>query len=82
MYVAIPYFVFMEAMMSWLIYREGIPYVWNPCCLLHFIVLWARVRMGHVCPSFARNPMMPLCFTCFSLCVPIHLMDRIDLCHA
>ena len=23
--------------------------------------------------------MMPLCFICFSLCVPIHLMDRIDV---
>ena len=82
MYVAIPYFVFMEAMVSWLIYGENIPYGWNPCCLLHFTVLWARVRMGHVCRSFARNPMMPLCFICFSLCVAIHLKDRIDLCHA
>ena len=79
MYVAIAYFVFMEAMVSWLINGENIPYVWNPCCLLHFTVLWARVRMGHVCPSFARNPMMPLCFICFSLWVAIHLMDRIDV---
>ena len=47
---------------------------------LHFtVLLWARVRMGHVCPRFARNPMMPLCFICFSLCVAIHLMDRIDV---
>ena len=79
MNVAIPYFVFMEAMVSWLINGENIPYVWNPCCLLYFTVLWARVRMGHVCPSFARVPMMPLCFICFSLCVAIHLMDRIDV---
>ena len=79
MYVAIPYFVFMEAMVSWLINGENIPYVWNLCCLLYFTVLWARVRMGHVCPSFARVPMMPLCFICFSLCVAIHLMDRIDV---
>ena len=79
MYVAIPYFVFMEAMVSWLISGENIPYVWNPRCLLHFTVLWARVRMGHACPSFARNPMMPLCFICFSFCVAIHLMDRIDV---
>ena len=79
MYVAIPYLVFMEAMVSWLINGENILYVWNPCCLLHFTVLWARVRLGHVCPSFARNPMMPLCFMCFSLCVAIHIMDRIDV---
>ena len=79
MYVAIPYFVFMEAMVSWLISGENIPYVWNPCCLLHFTVLWARVRMGHVCPSFTRNPMMPLYFICFSLCSAIHLMDRINV---
>ena len=79
MYVAIPYFVYMEAMVSWLINGESILYVWNPCCLLHFTVFWARVRMGHVCPSFARNPMMPLCFICFSLCVAIHLMDHIDV---
>ena len=80
MYVAIPYFVFMEAMVSWLINGEIIPYILNPCCLLHFtVLLWARVRMGHVCPRFARNPMMPLCFLCFSLCVAIHLMDRIDV---
>ena len=79
MYVAMPYFVFMEAMVSWLISGENIPYVWNPCCLFHFTVLWANVRMGHVYPSFARNPMMPLCLTCFCLCVAIHLMDRIIL---
>ena len=48
MYVAIPYFVFMEAMVSSLINGENIPYVWNPCCLLHLTVSWARVRMGHV----------------------------------
>ena len=58
MYVAMPYFVFMEAMASWLINGENIPYVWNPWCLLHFTVLSARVTMGHVCPSFAGNLMM------------------------
>ena len=79
MYLAMPYFVFMEAMVSWLINGENIPAVWNPRCLLHFTVLWAKVKMGHVCPSFARNPTMPLCFICFSLCVAIHLMDRIDV---
>ena len=79
MYVAIPYFVIMEAIVSWLINGENIPYVWNPCCLLHVTVLWARVRMGHVCASFARKPLMPLCFTCFSLCVAIHVMDRINV---
>ena len=31
--------VFMEAMVSWLINGENIPYVWNPRCLLHFTVL-------------------------------------------
>ena len=65
--------------MSWLINGENVPYVSNPFCILHFTVSWARVRMGHVCPSFARNPMMLLCFICFSLCVAIHLMDRIDV---
>ena len=79
MYVAIPYFVFMEAMVSWLINGENIPYVWNACCSLRFTVLWARVRMGHVCLSFAWNPMMPLCLICFFLCVAIHLMDRINV---
>ena len=58
MYVAMQYFVFMEAIVSWLINGENISYVWNPCCLLHFPFLWARVRMGHVPPGFARNPMM------------------------
>ena len=79
MYVAMPYFVFMEAMVSWLIYGETMSYVWNLYCSLRFTVLWARVRMGSVCPSFARNSMMPLCFICFSYCVAIHLMDRIDV---
>ena len=79
MYVAMPYFVFMEAMVSWLINGENISYVWNPCCLLHFTVLWARVRMGHACPSFARNPLMPLCLICSSLCFAIHLMGCIDV---
>ena len=74
-----PYFVFMEAMVSWSINGENIFYVWNPCCLLQFTVLWARVRMGHVCPSFARNPMMLLCFICFSLCVTIHVIDGINV---
>ena len=79
MYVAMRYFVFMETMVSWLINGENIPYVWNPCCLLNCTVLWARVRMGHVCPSFAGNQTMPLCLICFSLCVAIHLMDRINV---
>ena len=79
MYVAMPYFVFMQAIVSWLINGENICYVWNPSCVLRFTVSWARVRMGHVCPSFARNPMMPLCFRCFFVCVAIHLMDRIDV---
>ena len=70
MYVATPYFGFMEAMVLWLISGENVSYVWNPCCLPQFTVLWARVRMGRVCPSFARNPMMPLFFMCFSLCLP------------
>ena len=79
MYVSILYILFMEAMVSCLINGENIPFFWNSCCLLHFSVLRARVRMGHVCPSFGRNPMMPLCFICFLLCVAIHLMDRIDV---
>ena len=79
MYVAMPHFVFMGAMVSWLINGENISYVWNPCCLLHFTVLLARVRMGHVCPSFARIPMMPLCSISFSLCVAIHLMDNMHV---
>ena len=79
MYVAMPYFVFMEAMVSWLINGDNISYVWSPCCFLNFTVLWARVRMGHVRPSFARNLMRVLCFICFSLCVAIHLMDRIEV---
>ena len=78
-YVVIPYFLFMEAMVSSLINGENIPYVWNPCCVPHFTVLWARIRMGHVCLSFARNPMLSLRFICFYLCVAIHLMDRIEV---
>ena len=76
MYVALPFFVFMEAMGSWLIKGENTPYVWNPCYLLHFTVLWAKVSLR---PSFARNPIMPLCFICFSFCVAIHLMDHMDV---
>ena len=68
MYVAMPYLVFMEAMVSGLINGSNIPYFRKPCCLLHLTVLWARVRMGHLCPSFARNPTMPLCLYAF-LCV-------------
>ena len=79
MYVAMLYFVFMEAIVSPLINGENIIYVCNPCCLLRFTVLWARVGMGHVCPSFARNRVMPLCFICFSLCVGTQLMDQIDV---
>ena len=79
MYVGMPYFLFMEAMVSWLITGENSSYVWNACCLLHFTVLWARVMMGNVCPSFARNPMMRLCFICFSLCFAIHVMDSINV---
>ena len=43
MYVSIPYILFMQAMVSWLINCENIPYVCKPCCLLHCTVLWARV---------------------------------------
>ena len=67
MYVAILYFVFIEAMVSWLINGECILYVWNSCCLLQCV------------PKLRENSMMPLCFICFSLCGPIHLMDRIDV---
>ena len=81
MYVAMLHFVLMEAMVSWLINGENIFYVENPCSLFHFTVLSARVRIFKVCPGFTRNPIMPLCFICFSLCVAIHLMDRIELCH-
>ena len=31
MYVAMPYFVFMEAMVSRLIHGETTPHVWNSC---------------------------------------------------
>ena len=48
MYVAVLYLVFMEAMVSWLINSENVSYVWNPCFLLYFTLLWAKVRMGHV----------------------------------
>ena len=79
MYVAMPYFVFLEAMVSWLFSGENIPHVWNPFSLLCFTVSWARVRLVHVCPSFVRNPMMPLCFISFSLCVTIHLIIPMDV---
>ena len=81
MYVAMPYFAFMEAMVSWLINGENIPYVWHPCCLLHFSVLWANVRMGHVCPSFVRSPMRPLCFICFCVFVCGHTINGPYQCH-
>ena len=79
MYVAMPFFVFMVAMVRWLINGENISYVLNPCCLLHCSVLWARVTMGYVCPCFVRNPMLPLCFICFSLCFAIQLINCIDV---
>ena len=58
---AMPYFVFTEAMVSCFIHGENFSHVWNPCFLFHFAVSWARVEMGHVCPSYMRNPMMLLC---------------------
>ena len=67
MYVAMPYFVFMEAMVSCLIHSENISHVWNPYFLFHFAVLWARVRMGQVYQRIARKSIMPLCCICFSL---------------
>ena len=79
--VAMPHFAFMESIVSWLINGENISYVVKLCCLLHFTVLWARVRISHLCPSFARNPMMPLCFINFHFCFTIHAMDCIELCH-
>ena len=42
-------------MVSCLIDAENISHVGNPCCLFHFTVLWARVRMGHVCPTFMNK---------------------------
>ena len=68
MYVAMPYVFFMEAMVSCLIHGENIFHIWNPCCIFHFTVFWASLRMGHVSPSLMRNPMMPLCCICFPLC--------------
>ena len=79
MYVAMPYFVFVKAMVSCLIHGENMSHVGNSICLFHFIVLWTNVRLGHVYLSFLRNPMMPLCCICFSLCFAIHLMDCIDV---
>ena len=35
MYVALPYVMYMEAMVSFLIHVESIPPVWKPCFLLY-----------------------------------------------
>ena len=79
MNVAMRYIVFADDMVSCLNHGQNVSHVGNTCCLFDFTVLWARVRMGHVCQNVARNPMMPLCFICSSLCFAIHLMDRIDV---
>ena len=71
--------VFMEAMVSSLIHSENISHFSNQCCLSHFTALSARVKMGHVCPSFIGNPMMPLFCICFSLCFAMHLIDCISV---
>ena len=46
MYVAMPYFDLMGAMVSCCMYGENTSHVWNPCFLFHFAVFWAKVRMG------------------------------------
>ena len=79
MNVAMPYFVFMEAMESYLIHGGSTSHVWNSCCLHHFTVLSAKVRMNHVYRSFRQNSMIALCCRSFLLCFTMHLMDRIDV---
>ena len=39
MYVTMPYFVFMEAMVSCLMHGEHISHVLNPCFLLYFAIM-------------------------------------------
>ena len=50
MFVAMPYFVFMEAMVPCLIDCEKTSEVWNQRFLLYIAVWLARVRMACVCP--------------------------------
>ena len=64
-------------MVSRLIHGGNLSHFGNPCCSFHFTVLWARVRMGHVCPSFMRKSMIALC--CIWFVFAMHLMDRIDV---
>ena len=61
MYVAIPYVVFMEAIVSCWIHAEIIYHIWNPCFLLYFAIMWARVKLDHLCPSFRGNSKVGLC---------------------
>ena len=61
MYVAMPYFVFMEAIVSCLIPAENIYHIWNWCFLLSFAIMWARVKLGHLCPNFRGNLKIGLC---------------------
>ena len=52
MYVAMAYFVFMEAKVFCLIHRENIPHGCNPCFPIPvFSILYAGVRKGHVGPG-------------------------------
>ena len=39
MYVAMPYFVLMEAMVSCFIYDESIFHFWTQCSLFHFVII-------------------------------------------
>ena len=71
MYVAMPYFVFMDAMVSCLTHGENTSLIWNPCFLFHCAVLWTNVRMSCV-PKLHKEP---------NDAMVLHMIFRV-FCHA
>ena len=69
MYVAMPYFVCMGAMVSRLIHGENTSYVWNSCSQLQFCHLVGLSEDGPCGATLMKSPMMPLCCISFSLCI-------------
>ena len=59
-------------MVSCLIHGENISHVGKPCCLFHFTVLWARVRMEPVRSSF-------IAFCCICFLFVMHVIDCINV---
>ena len=84
MIVVMLYFVFMEAMVSWLINGENIPYGWNSCSFTPFYRLVGKGKGGPCVPKLREEPDDAILFSMlfFVYCHTPNGPYQMSWCHA